>query len=186
LRPRIWGLRHAHRRGAGRRLVDRFLARRPEAAHQLEITPARTATRTEFDSGIIDAEDPAVRGNTDVVLINVAYFDEARLTGKANGLYIERVADPGGAASPRRSTGLRTRRTRRRRSPKEFAIGFAKQIGDVGALVGAHARCSSRSCSRPAMPWRSRSASASRSWRFSRRRLLRRQGHRPCSPRPCS
>ena len=50
----------------------------------------------EFDLvGILDADDPAVRGNTDVVLINVAYFDEARQIGKGRtGWYIERIADP--------------------------------------------------------------------------------------------
>src|SRR5207245_4240006 len=49
----------------------------------------------EFDLvGIIDAEDPAVRGNTDMVLINVAYFDEARQFGRGKtGWYIVRVAD---------------------------------------------------------------------------------------------
>ena len=36
----------------------------------------------EFDLvGILDAEDPAALANTDVVLINVAHFDEARALG---------------------------------------------------------------------------------------------------------
>ena len=49
----------------------------------------------EFDLvGILDADDPAVRGNTDVVLINGAYFDEARQSNKGRtGWYIERIAD---------------------------------------------------------------------------------------------
>src|SRR4030095_14129320 len=53
----------------------------------------------QFDLvGVIDAEDPAVRGNTDVVLINVAYFDEARQFGRGKtGWYIERIADSGQA-----------------------------------------------------------------------------------------
>ena len=56
----------------------------------------------EFDLvGIIDADDPAVRGNTDVVLINVAYFDEARAVGKGKtGWYIVRVADPDARRAP--------------------------------------------------------------------------------------
>src|SRR5262249_5156220 len=46
----------------------------------------------EFDLvGIIDADDPATLANTDVVLINVAHFDEARALGKGRtGWYIVR------------------------------------------------------------------------------------------------
>ena len=86
---------------AGQRLVDRFGWR---VGQKLPISSEIHARADgdlnwEFDLvGIIDAEDPAVRGNTDVVLINVAYFDEARLTGKGKtGWYIERIADPAGA-----------------------------------------------------------------------------------------
>jgi hypothetical protein len=45
----------------------------------------------EFDLvGVIDAEDPAVQGNTDMVLINVAYFDEARQNARGRtGWYID-------------------------------------------------------------------------------------------------
>ena len=66
---------------AGQRLVDRFGWR---VGQKLPISSEIHARADgdlnwEFDLvGIIDAEDPAVRGNTDVVLINVAYFDEAR------------------------------------------------------------------------------------------------------------
>ena len=59
----------------------------------------------EFDLvGILDADDPAVRGNTDMVLINVAYFDEARQIGRGKtGWYIVRVAD---SAQARADLGL--------------------------------------------------------------------------------
>src|SRR4029079_12072028 len=66
---------------AGRRLVDRFGWR---VGQKLPISSEIHARADgdlnwEFDLvGVIDAEDPAVRGNTDVVLINVAHFDEAR------------------------------------------------------------------------------------------------------------
>ena len=51
---------------------------------------------SEFDLvGMLDADDPAVRSNTDRVLINGAYFDEARQSNKGRtGWYIERIADP--------------------------------------------------------------------------------------------
>ena len=132
---------------AGRRLVDRFGWR---VGQKLPISSEIHARADgdlnwEFDLvGIIDAEDPAVRGNTDVVLINVAYFDEARLAGKGKtGWYIERIGD-----SPRARAIAAEIDRRFANSPdetktqpeKEFAIGFAKQIGDVGALVDAHPR----------------------------------------------
>jgi putative ABC transport system permease protein len=94
----------------------------------------------EFDLvGIIDADDPAVRGNTDMVLINVAYFDEARQIGRGKtGWYIVRVADSTQARSISATIdGLFTNSPDETKTQpeKEFAIGFAKQIGDIGALV---------------------------------------------------
>ena len=94
----------------------------------------------QFDLvGVMDAEDPAVRGNTDVVLINVAYFDEARQANRGKtGWYIERIADSGQAKEI--STAIDTLFMNspdetKTQPEKEFAIGFAKQIGDIGALV---------------------------------------------------
>ncbi len=127
---------------AGRRLVDRFgwrLGQKLPISSEIHAR-ANGDLNWEFDLvGILDAEDPAVRGNTDVVLINVQYFDEARMIGKGKtGWYIERIADPA------RAKGIAAEIDRRfANSPdetktqpeKEFAIGFAKQIGDVGALV---------------------------------------------------
>ena len=94
----------------------------------------------EFDLvGIIDAEDPAVRRNTDVVLINAKYFDEARLLGKGRtGWYIERIADPAQAraiAAEIDRLFANSPDETKTQPEKEFAIGFAKQIGDIGALV---------------------------------------------------
>jgi putative ABC transport system permease protein len=94
----------------------------------------------EFDLvGTLDAEDPAVRANTDVVLINAAYFDEARLAGKGKtGWYIVRIGDATearvvSAAIDRRF--LNSPDETKTQPEKEFAVGFAKQIGDLGALV---------------------------------------------------
>src|SRR3989441_12472241 len=74
-----------------------------------------------------------------MVLINVAYFDEARQFGRGKtGWYIVRVAD----ADQARTTAaeidcmfMNSPDETKTQPGKEFAIGFAKQIGDMGALV---------------------------------------------------
>jgi len=127
---------------AGKRLADRFgwhVGQKLPISS--EIHPKTDGSLNwEFDLvGIIDAEDPAVRGNTDMVLINVAYFDEARMTGKGKtGWYIVRVADSTQARgiSATIDTLFANSPDETKTQPeKEFAIGFAKQIGDIGALV---------------------------------------------------
>ena len=127
---------------AGRRLVDRFGWR---VGQKLPISSEIHARADgdlnwEFDLvGIIDAEDPAVRGNTDMVLINVAYFDEARQNGKGKtGWYIVRIADSTqarGISSSIDTLFMNSPDETKTQPEKEFAIGFAKQIGDIGALV---------------------------------------------------
>ncbi len=79
---------------AGQRLVDRFgwkLGQKLPISS--EIHPKTDGSlHWEFDLvGIIDADDPAVRGNTDMVLINVAYFDEARLARQRNHGLVHRA-----------------------------------------------------------------------------------------------
>jgi putative ABC transport system permease protein len=127
---------------AGKRLADRFgwhVGQKLPISS--EIHPKTDGSLNwEFDLvGIIDAEDPAVRGNTDMVLINVAYFDEARLTGKGKtGWYIVRVADSTqarGIAASIDTVFANSPDETKTQPEKEFAIGFAKQIGDIGALV---------------------------------------------------
>jgi len=127
---------------AGKRLADRFGWKVGQKLPiSSEIHPKTDGSMNwEFDLvGIIDAEDPAVRGNTDMVLINVAYFDEARQIGRGKtGWYIVRVADSGQARSISATIdGLFTNSPDETKTQpeKEFAIGFAKQIGDIGALV---------------------------------------------------
>lgn len=127
---------------AGRRLVDRFgwkIGQKLPIAS--EIHPRVGGDMNwEFDLvGVIDAEDPAVKGNTDMVLINVAHFDEARQNARGRtGWYIIRIADSGQA----KTIAARIDRLfanspdeTKTQPEKEFAVGFAKQIGDVGALV---------------------------------------------------
>ena len=133
--------RDAHRRGGRRRLVERFGWR---VGQKLPISSeihaqADGSMNWEFDLvGIIDAEDPAVRGNTDVVLINVAYFDEARARPGQDGLVhrAHRRLGPGAAISATIDRRFANSPDETKTQPeKEFAIGFAKQIGDIGALV---------------------------------------------------
>jgi putative ABC transport system permease protein len=80
-----------------------------------------------------------VRGNTDVVLINVAHFDEARQFGRGTtGWYIVRVADSEQARAISADIDrlfTNSPHETKTQPEKEFAVGFAKQIGDVGALV---------------------------------------------------
>ncbi len=127
---------------AGRRLVERFgwkLGQKLPLASEIH-PKADGSMAWEFDLvGMIDAEDPAVQGNTDVVLINVAHFDEARQFARGRtGWYIVRVADPAGAraiaAAIDRAFANSPDETKTQ-PEKEFAVGFAKQIGDIGALI---------------------------------------------------
>jgi putative ABC transport system permease protein len=127
---------------AGKRLADRFgwhVGQKLPISS--EIHPKTDGSLNwEFDLvGIIDADDPAVRGNTDMVLINVAYFDEARQTGRGKtGWYIVRIADSTQARGISASIDtlfMNSPDETKTQPEKEFAIGFAKQIGDIGALV---------------------------------------------------
>ena len=127
---------------AGRRLVDRFGWRLGQKLPiSSEIYPKADGNmHWEFDLvGILDADDPAVRGNTDMVLINVAYFDEARQSNKGRtGWYIERIADPAQAQAISAAIDalfMNSPDETKTQPEKEFAIGFAKQVGDIGALV---------------------------------------------------
>ena len=127
---------------AGRRLVERYGWRVGQKLPIASEIHARTdgSLNWEFDLvGVLDAEDPAVQGNTDVVLINVAYFDEARQFGRGKtGWYIVRIADPSQARAISAEIDRQFANSpdeTKTQPEKEFAIGFAKQIGDIGALV---------------------------------------------------
>lgn len=127
---------------AGRRLVERFgwkVGQKLPIASEIH-PKADGSMAWEFDLvGTIDAEDPAVQGNTDVVLINMAHFDEARQFGKGRtGWYIVRVADPAGARAVSAAIDrvfANSPDETKTQPEKEFAVGFAKQIGDIGALI---------------------------------------------------
>ena len=127
---------------AGKRLVERFgwqLGQKLPISSEIH-PKADGSMNWEFDLvGILDADDPAVRGNTDMVLINGAYFDEARQANKGRtGWYIERIADPAQARAISAAIDalfMNSPDETKTQPEKEFAIGFAKQIGDIGVLV---------------------------------------------------
>ena len=127
---------------AGQRLVDRFgwkLGQKLPISSEIH-PKADGDMNWEFDLvGILDADDPTVRGNTDMVLINVAYFDEARLTGRGKtGWFIERIADRSRARAVSADIDALFANSpdeTKTQPEKEFAVGFAKQIGDMGMLV---------------------------------------------------
>jgi len=127
---------------AGQRLMDRYgwkIGQKLPIASEIH---AKTdgSLNWEFDLvGVIDADDPAVRANTDVVLINVAHFDEARQLGRGKtGWYIVRIAEAEQAKVIAAEIDRRFANSpdETKTAPeKEFAVGFAKQIGDIGAVV---------------------------------------------------
>jgi putative ABC transport system permease protein len=69
----------------------------------------------------------------------VAYFDEARQIGRGKtGWYIVRIADSSQARAISAAIDARFMNSpdeTKTQPEKEFALGFAKQIGDIGALV---------------------------------------------------
>src|SRR5439155_1732557 len=127
---------------AAKRLADRYgwkVGQRLPIASEIH-AKSDGSLNWEFDLvGIFDAEDPAVRANTEVVLINVAQFDEARQFGKGKtGWYIIRIADVNQAKAVSADidrTFMNSPDETKTAPEKEFALGFAKQIGDMGALV---------------------------------------------------
>jgi putative ABC transport system permease protein len=94
----------------------------------------------EFDLvGILDPRD-ATSGNAgELVLINNAYFDEARRVGKGTvGWFTIRVNDSYRAQAIADEIDRRFRNSpneTKTQAEREFTLKFAKQIGDIGALV---------------------------------------------------
>ena len=127
---------------AGKPLVERFGWQLGQKLPiHSEIYPKADGSMSwEFDLvGILDVDDPAMRGNTDLVLINRAYFEEARQFNKGRtGWYIERIDDPAQAQAISIAIDalfMNSSDETKTQPEREFAIGFAKQIGDIGALI---------------------------------------------------
>lgn len=87
--------------------------------------------------GIFDNRDPS--GDTNSMLFHYDYFDEARSIGKGTiGWYIIRINDPNNAPQIASSIdGLFTNSSAETKTgtEKAFIQGFAKQTGDIGAIV---------------------------------------------------
>jgi len=127
---------------AGQRLVDRYGWKLGQKLPIQSMIHAKKdgSLAWEFDLvGIIDSKDPAIRGNTDMVMIHHDYFDEARQTGKGTtGWYVVRIIDAGRAREISAAIDrlfLNSPDETKTQPEKEFAVGFAKQIGDIGAII---------------------------------------------------
>jgi putative ABC transport system permease protein len=87
--------------------------------------------------GIYDNKDPS--GDVNSIFFNYDYLDESRTLGKGTvGWYIVRIADP--AQSARIAAAIDALFTNssaetKTGSEKAFIQGFAKQTGDIGAMV---------------------------------------------------
>jgi putative ABC transport system permease protein len=89
--------------------------------------------------GIYDNKDPS--GDVSSVFFNYDYLDESRSIGKGTaGWYVERVADASQSAQVAAAIdALFTNSSAETKtgSEKAFVQGFAKQTGDIGAIVTA-------------------------------------------------
>jgi putative ABC transport system permease protein len=87
--------------------------------------------------GIFDNRDPS--GDTNSMLFHFDYFDEARTAGKGTiGWYIIRIDDPNKApqiASAIDALFANSAAETKTGTEKAFIQGFAKQTGDIGAIV---------------------------------------------------
>jgi putative ABC transport system permease protein len=127
---------------AGQRLVDRYGWKLGQKLPIQSMIHAKKngSLAWEFELvGIMDSKDPAIRGNTDVVLINNDYFDEARQLQKGTtGWYIIRVHDANRAKDISAAVDrlfMNSPDETKTQPEKEFAIGFAKQVGDIGKII---------------------------------------------------
>ena len=87
--------------------------------------------------GIFDNRDPS--GDTSSVLFHYVYFDEARVNGKGTiGWYILKIGDPARASEIAGEVDARFANSSaptRTGTEKAFIQSFARQAGDIGAIV---------------------------------------------------
>ena len=87
--------------------------------------------------GIFDNRDPS--GDTNSLLMHYDYFDEARAAGRGTvGWYIIRIADPSRSAQVAGAIDaqfVNSSAETKTGTEKAFIQGFAKQTGDIGAIV---------------------------------------------------
>lgn len=87
--------------------------------------------------GVFDNRDPS--GDTNLMLFHYDYFDEARTIGKGTvGFYTERISDTNRTtqiASAIDALFTNSSAETKTGTEKAFVQGFAKQTGDIGAIV---------------------------------------------------
>lgn len=96
----------------------------------------------EFDIvGIFDGKDADWAGRASLAYLNFAYFDEARQFGQGNaGIYIVRVADPNESERIAKTIDTQFENSpdeTKTQTEKDWNLGFARQIGDIGLIVSA-------------------------------------------------
>lgn len=127
---------------AGRRLIERYGWKIGQKLpiHSTIYAQQDGGLDWQFDLvGSIEAKDPAQSANTDMVLIGFPYFDESRSVAKGyTGWYVVRVDESSRAREVAAAIDRQFQNSpyeTKTQPEKEFAVGFAKQIGDIGALV---------------------------------------------------
>lgn len=90
--------------------------------------------------GIYDGKDEEWRRRASSVYINYAYFNEVIQFGKNQaGIYVLRLEDPDMAGVLARTIDSRYENSSdetKTQTEKDFNLSFAKQIGDIGLIVG--------------------------------------------------
>ncbi|GAC1627741.1 MAG: ABC transporter permease [Nevskia sp.] len=91
--------------------------------------------------GIFDGKDADWAGRTNLMYLNFAHFDEARQFGQGGaGVYIVRVADPNDSERIAKAIDTQFENSpdeTKTQTERDWNLGFARQIGDIGLIVGA-------------------------------------------------
>lgn len=107
------------------------------------IFPQKNGSKTwDFDIvGIFRTDKDAANGMDQLFLLHWKYFDEANAYGSGSvGWYIERMADPAVAdrvAGAIDALSANSDHETKTQTEQAFQASFAKQLGDIGLIVGA-------------------------------------------------
>lgn len=127
---------------AGRNLADQYgwkVGQKIPLASN--IFPQKNGSKNwAFDLvGIYDGKDEEWQRQTSAAYINFAYFDESNLFGSgAAGIYVLKLADPDQAQQVARTIDAMFENSpdeTKTQTEKDFQLGFAKQLGDIGLIV---------------------------------------------------
>ncbi|MEJ7746950.1 MAG: FtsX-like permease family protein [Luteimonas sp.] len=127
---------------AGRNLADQYgwkIGQKIPLASN--IFPQKNGSKNwAFDLvGIYDGKDEEWQRQTSAAYINFAYFDESNQFGNgAAGIYVLKLADPDQAQQVARTIDTMFENSpdeTKTQTEKDFQLGFAKQLGDIGLIV---------------------------------------------------